>query len=42
MAKVSVDTWRTAFFNIIPHGYLQGLRYDDRQKGLANALNNSD
>ncbi|MGE5397694.1 MAG: N-acetyltransferase family protein [Chitinophagales bacterium] len=33
IAKVTVDTWRTAYHNIIDSDYLNNLSYEEREKG---------
>lgn len=33
IAKVTVDTWKTAYRGIIPDQYLNNLSYEDREKG---------
>ncbi len=30
IARVSIDTWRSAFQNIVPHSVLDGLSYEQQ------------
>jgi len=32
IAKVHVDSWMTTYRNIVPDSYLDGLKYEDREK----------
>ena len=33
IAKVTVDTWKTAYRSIIDNDYLNNLSYEEREKG---------
>jgi GNAT superfamily N-acetyltransferase len=38
IARVSVDTWRSAYRGIVPEQYLASLSYDDRAEGVRSTL----
>lgn len=38
IAKVVVDTWRTAYRGLVPDDYLAGLSYEKREKGFMDFL----
>jgi len=42
IAKVHVDTWRTAYKDIIPDSYLASLSYEKRETSWAINLNKED
>jgi L-amino acid N-acyltransferase YncA len=42
IARVAVDTWRTAYRGIVPDAYLDGLKYDERDAGWRRAIQQPD
>ncbi len=42
MARVNVDTWRTAFLGILPDTYLAALSYEEREQGFKDLLDQGD
>lgn len=38
IAKVQVDSWRTTYRGIIDEGYLENLKYEDREKVWTRAI----
>jgi GNAT superfamily N-acetyltransferase len=42
IARVSVDTWRSAYRGIVPEQYLASLSYDDRAERLRSSLADPD
>lgn len=41
IAKVNVDTWRTAYKGILSDEYLMDLSYNQKEKRMRNVINNS-
>ncbi|WP_312833232.1 GNAT family N-acetyltransferase [Sedimentibacter saalensis] len=41
IAKVNVDTWRSAYRGILSNEYLNNLSYEQREQAMKNIINNS-